>query len=202
MSDVPIQPPPLVRQMHVDRYNVDYRVDHTGKAWFSYHVYEAQDAWYHAQRIFPDHFRGTQTICVVRVNPTVIEHILESTIGSHLIPSLQERWAIERRYKLGNYVGKVLRAEMDPTEEYQISAIFTPTAYETYGTAMYEAAILALDITRTSLRHILYSITLPARLAHIEEAVDLICTQGIAPQLLQDHSSSDRELESESHQVE
>lgn len=195
-------PPPLRlerQSAQVIRYNMPRNLPSEERRYYSYLLYEADDSYLNAKKVFPDHFTGDQTITAVVVTPVVHQHIIESILGTHLVPTSQEIWDIEKRYKIGQYVGKVMKFTWEPVDDNMPSCMFTPSSYATYDTAMYEACILALDATRTSLRHILYSTTLPPYDYDIEFKVDLICTRGILPQSPPGRSSSAHELASSPH---
>lgn len=198
------QPLPLLRQsMAHHRYMVPRSLPGPSeRKYYSYLKYEAEDSYANATKVFPDYFGGDQCICAVEVTPIVHQHILESILGRYIIPTSQERFEIERRYSLGDYVGKLIRYSPDPVIEDMPQCMFTPMAYKNYDTAMYEACILSTDSIRTSLRHILYSLTPPPYNYDIELKVDLICTRGILELPREDHFGSDHELESPPHLVE
>ena len=198
-------PPPLRlerQSAQLVRFNMPRTLPSEERKYYSYLLYEADDSYLNAKKVFPDHFTGDQTITAVIVTPVVHQHILESMLGTHLVPSSEELWDVERRYKVGQYVGKIMKFSWEPQDEGMPSVMFTPASYATHDTAMYEACILSLDSTRTSLRHILYSTQLPPYDYDIEFKVDLICTRGILPQSPGDRSASVHEPASSPHPVE
>lgn len=197
-----MSPPPSLPQVErvpLSRYNVPLEDRRT---WYSSQLYEAEDAFKNAQSIFPEQFQGEETVSALIVTPIIHDHILQSQLGEYLVPSYHERWNCERRYKVGEYVGKVMHYSVDPSCESSVTALFTPTSYPTYETAMFEACTLALDATKTALRHILYSITPPMYHYEIDFKVDLICNQGILPRSPVGRSSSGHEPASSPHPAE
>ena len=105
-------PPPLRlerQSAQVIRYNMPRNLPSEERRYYSYLLYEADDSYLNAKKVFPDHFTGGQTITAVVVTPVVHQHIIESILGTHLVPTSQEIWDIGKRYKIGQYVGKVMK---------------------------------------------------------------------------------------------
>lgn len=155
--------------------------------------------WENAQHVFPEYFQGDLLIVAIRVTPAILEQIrFHQSYGTpHLHP-----YQNNEPYMIGDFVGKVVRHVMEPTEEGNPSDVmYTPMSYYSHSAAMYEASLIAQDAIRMVVRHMIHLCFPVYNVLPTHPSVDLT-TQTILETGVYPSSDDDRAPASQSHQGE